>query len=304
MRIGFVFNPAANKGRAQAIMESLRKSVCQTDSSNWFITQRRGHAEELAEELGGKGFERLVALGGDGTIHEVVNGIMRLPPEKRPELAVVPVGSGNDFCFSLGVSMNPLEALQQARKFPAKPVDVGWMRDNLGGSCYWVNVVGIGFDAVINAHARTMPLVRGFLLYLVSTLKAIALNYTLFRLTGRRDEKDWQDTYLMYVICNGRREGGGFHVAPDALIDDGKFHSVAVTPISRPQMLATLPHFIKGTQFSLGYVKNGSFRHTEFYSDVPLPLHVDGELYAGLDSAIHHLEIRILPGILRVVHNH
>jgi YegS/Rv2252/BmrU family lipid kinase len=251
--------------------------------------------------MGRSGVDRIVALGGDGTIHEVVNGMMALPAERRPELGVVPVGSGNDFCFSLGVSMKPEESLQQALELPALPMDVGWLRDNLGNSRYFVNVVGVGFDAVINAHSRTMPILRGFLMYLACTLKAILLNYTRFRLSGKRDDAEWQDTYMMYVVCNGRREGGGFHVAPGALLDDGKFHSVAVTPISRPVMLATLPHFMKGTQFQLGYVKDGSFRDTEFSSDVPMPFHVDGELCAGLDSVINHLEIKNLPGVLRVV---
>ena len=106
-RVKLIFNPIANLGRSWPIASSLRPLLTELGGADWTGTVYPTHAAELARQAGEEGYQRVVVMGGDGTVHEVVNGLMQLPPEKRPALAIVPVGTGNDFAYSLGVSPVP-----------------------------------------------------------------------------------------------------------------------------------------------------------------------------------------------------
>ena len=153
-RVKLIFNPIANLGRSWPVASSLRPLITELGGADWTGTVFPTHAAELARQAGEEGYERVVVMGGDGTVHEVVNGLMQLPPEKRPVMGIVPVGTGNDFASSLGVSTDPETALRQAMQGQAHGIDVARVEDNRGYSEYFVNTLGIGFDAVINIRSR------------------------------------------------------------------------------------------------------------------------------------------------------
>ena len=119
--VKLIFNPIANLGRSWSVASSLRPLLTELGGVDWTGTVYPTHAAELARQAGEEGYERVVVMGGDGTVHEVVNGLMQLPPEKRPAMAIVPVGTGNDFAYSLGISTVPEEALRQAIQGPISP---------------------------------------------------------------------------------------------------------------------------------------------------------------------------------------
>src|SRR5512146_1688940 len=102
-KVKLIFNPIANLGRAWPVAAALRPIVYELGGADWSGTVYPTHAIELARQAGEQGYELVVAMGGDGTVHEVVNGLMQVPAENRPQLGIVPVGSGNDFAYSLGV---------------------------------------------------------------------------------------------------------------------------------------------------------------------------------------------------------
>ncbi len=300
-RVKLILNPLANLGSAWKMAAKLRPIVGEFGDADWSGTVYPTHASELAEKAGLEGYDLVVAMGGDGTVHEVVNGLMQLPPDKRPTLGIVPLGSGNDFAYSLGVSEKPEVAMRQVFTGTPRPVDVGIFEDEHGHSQYWTNAVGIGFDAIVTVHSRSTPLLHGYPLYFASVLKTIAFNYYPFKMSVTLDGQSWQQESLLMILCNGKREGGGFHVAPDSDVSDGVFSYLNLSRVSRPQMVNTLVHFLRGTQFSLPYVKAGSFKQATLESDRPLVLHIDGEIVAGLDSNIHLIKASILPGAVQAV---
>jgi diacylglycerol kinase (ATP) len=300
-RVKLIFNPIANLGRAWPVAAALHPIVQELGGADWSGTVYPTHATELARQAGEDGYETVVAMGGDGTVHEVVNGLMQLPRERRPRLGVVPVGSGNDFAYALGISSKPEEALRQALAGTPRILDVGSVCNARGDTEYWANTIGIGFDTVVTIHSRKVPLVQGFAIYFAAVLRTILFNYVAFNLKIKTDQESWTDSYLMFVLCNGRREGGGFHVAPGANPADGLLDYIGVRTIPIPRMLATIPYFMNGTAGKLKYVKTGTFQRLEMVSDRPLYVHMDGEVYAGFGSTVNSLSIEILPGALEVV---
>ncbi|GAP05325.1 MAG TPA: diacylglycerol kinase family lipid kinase [Anaerolinea thermolimosa] len=300
-KVKLIFNPIANLGRSWPIASSLRPLLTELGGADWTGTVYPTHAAELARQAGEEGYEKVIAMGGDGTVHEVVNGLMQLPPEKRPILGIVPVGTGNDFAYSLGISSIPEEALRQAFQGPVHEIDVAHVEDNRGHSEYWTNTLGIGFDALINIRSRRVALFQGFAVYFLAMMQALILDYTPYKAHLRTDHQEWDESLLMMVICNGKREGGGFHIAPQASQQDGLLNSVRVPVIRRRRMLLTVPYFMNGTHEKLSYVHSLSFRTLEINSDRPLYIHSDGEIYAGMHSTVNHLKIECLPSAIRAV---
>lgn len=300
-RVKLILNPLANLGTAWKMAAKLRPVVDELGGADWTGTVYPTHAIELACKAAEDGYDIVVAMGGDGTVHEVVNGLMKIPPEKRPLLGVVPLGSGNDFAYSLGVSSKPEAAMRQVLTGSPRPVDIGVFEDDYGHSRYWTNAVGIGFDAIVTIHSRSMPFLHGYPVYFASVLKTIIFNYNPFHLSIVQDDKDWEIDSLMMVLCNGKREGGGFHIAPDSSPSDGVMSYMGLQRISRLQMINTLVHFMRGTQFSLPHIRPGSFKQIRIRSDRPLVIHLDGEIVAGLNSQIKSLKASILPSALQAV---
>lgn len=283
-KIKLIFNPIANLGRAWPVAQALRPIVDEFGGADWAGTVYPTHAAQLALQAAREGYDWVVALGGDGTVHEVINGLMQAPPERRPHLGVVPVGSGNDFAYSLGISRSPETALRQMLNGQHRPLDIGVLQDNLGRKEYWMNTLGIGFDAVIDIRSRKVPIIQGFAVYFAAVLQSILLNYRPFELEIEMDGVRFVRTLLMLIVANGKREGGGFLVAPDARLDDGLFEYNAVGRISRPRMLLTIPYFLKGTQAGLRYVQTGQVHKLNLKASRPLQIHIDGEVFAGFNS--------------------
>ncbi len=299
-KIRVIFNPIANKGKGREAEALLRPIAAEHGLVEWYRTEYRQHAVELAEQAGAAGCGRVVAAGGDGTVHEVVNGLMRLPADGRPAVGVVPIGSGNDLSGGLGIPSNLADALRRALSAPLRPLDLGLLIDETGRQEYWLNTLGIGFDAVINIRSRRLNRLRGFWMYLTAALQSILLNYTTYRGHFEMDGQAWQDDLLMTVLANGRREGGGFIVAPEASLVDGVGDYIAIRRIGVPRMFLTLAHFIRGTAGRLAHARTGTFRKLKLTSESPLYIHTDGEIYTGLDSTLRRLEVEILPGAIQV----
>lgn len=296
-----ILNPLANLGTAWKMVANLRPIVDELGGADWTGTVYPTHASELAYQAGMDGYDLVVAMGGDGTVHEVVNGLMDLPPEKRPYLGIVPLGSGNDFSYSLGISGKPEIALRQALTGSPRPVDIGIFEDDRGRRQYWTNAIGVGFDAIVTIHSRSMPFLHGYPVYFASVLKTIAFTYRPFHIKINMDGEYWEEESILLVLCNGKREGGGFHVAPDSSPWDGLFNHFHIRNISRLQMLNTLTHFMRGTQFTLPFVKSGQFKSAKVEANCPLVIHLDGEIVAGLDSQICSLQASIIPSALQAI---
>jgi YegS/Rv2252/BmrU family lipid kinase len=292
----------ADMGHAWQIARDLQAIVEEYGNADWAGTVYPAHATKLARQAGEEGFDMVIAMGGDGTVHEVVNGLMQLPAERRPILGVVPVGSGNDFAHGIKVPAEPDHALAHALSGEASSIDLGLMTDERGRQEYFDNTLGIGFDAVVTIRSHRLPVVRGFLMYLTAVIQTIMLNHDPALVQFETDEEKWEDRVLMVTLCNGGREGGGFMLSPASSMTDGILEYVMVRNVSRLKMFRLVPEFMKGTHVRFTReIRMGSCRTFTMQSDRPLYIHADGEIFTSFGSNVQKVKFEILPSALKVV---
>ncbi len=303
-KVKLILNPMADMGRAWKAANDLRPIVQEFKGDiSWSGTVYPTHATELAKQAASEGCDLVIALGGDGTAHEVVNGLMQVPAEKRPVLGLVPIGSGNDFAHALGVPKKSDHALVHALKAETvSAIDVGLMTDETSGRKeYFDNTVGAGFDAVVTIRSHTLPIVKGFLMYLTAVIQTIILNHNPAKIQFQSDAESWEDSVLMTTVCNGGREGGGFLISPESKIDDGVLQFLNVKKVSRAMMFRLVPEFMKGTHLRFPATQLGSFKKLSLKSDRPLYIHTDGEIFTSFGSDVRDISFEVLPGALQVV---
>lgn len=300
-KVKIILNPMADMGNAWRIARDLRSITEQHGGVDWSGTVYPGHAIELAKQAGDQGYDMVIAMGGDGTVHEVVNGLMRVSEEKRPVLGVVPAGSGNDFAHAINVPHQPNQALVCALDGTPVPVDLGVMTDEHGKKEYFDNTLGIGFDAVVTIRSHQLPVVRGFLMYLTAVIQTIVLNHNAISMQIETEDQKWEQSNLLLTICNGPREGGGFMMAPNAKIDDGILQYAMIKKVSRPMMFRLIPEVMKGTHGNFKQVTMGSCKIMKVSADRPMYIHADGEIYSGFGTNVRQVTFEVLPGVLQVV---
>ncbi len=302
-KVKLILNPMADMGRAWKTANDLRPIAQEFQGElTWSGTVYPSHAIDLAKQAAEEGYDMVIALGGDGTVHEVMNGLMQVPENKRPVLGVVPIGSGNDFAYSIGINQKPSHALAHALKAEnIQPVDIGLLVDEHGRKEYFDNTLGIGFDAIVTIRSHKLPIVKGFLMYLTAVIQTILLNHDPARVKVETENETWEDQILMLTLCNGPREGGGFMMSANSKNDDGIFESVAVTNLSRTTMFRLIPEFMKGTHARFKQIRMGSFKKMTLTSDRPLYIHADGEIFTSFGSNLKKASFEILSKALRVV---
>src|SRR5512143_713857 len=300
-KVKIILNPVADMGNAWRVADDLRPLISEFGNADWSGTVYPTHATELAQKAGEQGYDMVIAMGGDGTVHEVVNGLMRLPSERRPALGVVPVGSGNDFAHAINVPMKSDLALARALHGEVSTIDIGLMTDEHGRKEYFDNTLGMGFDAVVTIRSHKLPLLRGFIMYLTAVIQTIILNHDPVRMQIEVDGTKREQSNLMLVMCNGPREGGGFLVAPDARPDDGILHYAMIEKCSRFTMFRIVPEVMKGTHGRFKQVTLGSCKKMSVSADRTMYIHADGEIYTAFGSNLRSVRFETLPGALKVV---
>jgi YegS/Rv2252/BmrU family lipid kinase len=300
-RVKLIFNPHADRGRAWDIASSLQAIIAGRDEFDWASTEFPGHATALARQAALDGFQVVAALGGDGTVHEVVNGLMSVPTEGRPLLAAVPIGSGNDFCHNVGVPAGHEQAMQRILHGEPHPIDVGRVTDGSGRTEYWDNTLGIGFDATVTIYSYQITRLQGFVMYLSAVIQTILRNHDAPRMRIETDQETIDEPMLMVTVCNGPREGGGFQVAPGAQLDDGIFNYAMIAKVSRAMMFRLIPEVMNGTHGRFRQVRLGQCRRLQLTSERPVTIHTDGEVFAGFTSQVTQLNVEILPGAVQVI---
>ncbi len=301
-KIKLIFNPMSDRGRSGQKASDLRAIVEEYGGADWVGTEYPTHAADLAAKAGLEGYDTVVALGGDGTVHEVVNGLMRVALPHRPKLSVVPIGSGNDFAYGAGVPMDPAESMKRVFTGTARPIDIGVAHDNNHRTEYWDNSVGIGFDGKINIMSRKIDGLYGFPMYLTAVLRTIATDYESAQMKLTFDDGPTiERNVLMLTLGNGLREGGGFLTTPAAKVDDGQFDYVTVSHMGRVAILGLLPKVMNGTHGADKRVTLGTFRKLRLEADRALPIHTDGELWSPYEVNTRTVEVEIMAGAIQLL---
>ena len=296
-----IFNPMADRGRSGQQASDLRAMVDEMGGADWQGTEYPAHATEIAAQAALQGYQTIVALGGDGTVHEIVNGLMKIEAAHRPRLGIVPMGSGNDFAGGAGIQMNQQEAMRRVFTGTPKPVDVARIQDGTGRTEYFDNTLGIGFDAAINIRSRSIQSLQGFMMYLTATLLTIARDFAAPHMKVTYDGGTLDEPLMMITVGNGPREGGGFMTTPDSKVDDGLLDFVYIRPVSKVRMLQLVPKVMNGTHVKEKEVRIAQTTKLVVDADRALPIHADGELFAPYEADVRHVEITLVPGAIQVV---
>lgn len=287
-----IFNPAAGRGQAARRLQALRRSWGKR--VDFKPTSHAGHAVELAEDAARAGFSIVAAAGGDGTVHEVANGLLRAG---RPDVrfAVLPIGSANDYAHSLQHALGNGNLPDDN-----VAVDVGRVRDITGREKYFVCCLGLGLNGAVTMESRRIRRLQGIALYGLATLRALWYHYACPTLDLTIDGEPSSMPTLMLSVLVGRREGG-FVLAPAAELADGWMEYVHAGALSRFEVLQFLPRLaLFGPPTEHPKVRMGRCRRVTLRSPVPLTVHVDGEFFCVPSDDVRELAIEIIPAALKV----
>jgi diacylglycerol kinase family enzyme len=286
-----IFNPKAGRLRAARRLQAVRRAW--GGRAEFWPTEAPGHGEELAERAARAGFRVVAAAGGDGTVHEVANGILRAGhPDVR--FGVVPLGSANDYAHSLGMENG------YRPPAPIESVDVGVVRDPSGRRRHFVCCLGLGLNGMVTLESRKIRRLQGLALYGLATLRALWYRYAVPHMEFTTDSECWEGGTLLMSVMLGRREGG-FVMAPDARLDDGLFDYVHAGALSRWEVVRLMPRLaLGGPPEGHPKIRLGRCRRLALKSEAPLVVHIDGEFFCKPEDGVRELDIELLPGALRV----
>lgn len=301
MRVIVILNPWADRGRAIRVKDDLEAWGMKHGKVDVVLTQSPGHAAILARTAAEAGYDRVGIAGGDGTVHEVINGLMGLPAADQPAVGLIPIGSGNDYAFGAGLLTPPRAAIDRLFHGEVRTMDLAKIVDSRGQQRHVCNGIGIGFDAAIAIATSKIKHLHGFAAYFVAALQTIVLHYERPHFDVRFDDEAVNQPALMLAVGVGPRIGGGFLLTPDATFDDGLLDSCLVDSVGRLTMLRMMPRVMKGTHITADIVQIRRSRTIELRSDLPLPVHLDGEIFATAEDRVHELTIGTVPSALSII---
>lgn len=272
-----ILNPEAGKGQGRRLLPRVEEGFRSRGARYELLqTKEPGDATRLAAEARG---DVIVAVGGDGTVNEIANGLLENP---RP-LGVLPAGSGNDFIKAIKVPRKLPAALEVLFRGQTFPIDVGFVRtgDRQEGrnspGRHFVNGVGIGFDAAVAAKTAEIRFLTGLPLYLAAVFQTLG-KYEPPKFSMVIDGRRRDSSNLLIAIGNGPCAGGGFYLTPDARIDDGLFDVCLIDPVSIPTILRLMPKVMVGKHQKEKQVKFLRAKEISMTAETRFYVHADGEI--------------------------
>jgi diacylglycerol kinase (ATP) len=302
-RYKLIVNPTSGRGAGELAIPGIEKQMRELGLQFELVrTERPWHAVELAEQAVKDGFDVVVAVGGDGTANEVLNGLMQAKTAGtgKAAMGVLGVGRGNDLAFGFGIPHELESGCRNLAKDNRRMVDVGKVTGGLyPRGRYFGNGVGIGFDAVVGFEALKMKRLKGFLSYIVAAMKTIFLYFHAPIVQIQTDGETSILPTLMVSVMNGRRMGGGFMMAPQAVPDDGLFDLCIASEVGKVKIFGLIPRFMKGTQAGHKAIKTGRTAKISVTAmEGVLPAHSDGETLC-VDGK--RLDLEILPKQIEII---
>jgi len=295
----FIFNPAANKGKAKSHLKWLEKTLLETHEEGVIqLTNQSGDAILFSQSAKAKS-EMIVACGGDGTVNEVAQSL--IGTETR--LAVLPMGSGNDFFKNLSSKKKLIEAFRLATQGRKRTIDVGkvtFQYNNQSYTRYFLNSLGLGFTGAIAKEARTSTR-KGDLIYL-DALSKVGKTYSAtpmcLSLITEHGIIVVSESIFALSIGNGKVEGGKFKIAPDATLNDGFLNLSALTAFPKWQLPLWVSRYLRGSHTQHKKVHYHKISSATISLSVPLHLHLDGEVFENVSGEIR---VECVPNALTVI---
>ncbi len=283
-----IVNPASGKGKGKKSFPLIQRLLNERNVKYTYrLTNKPEDATKQTKDHPND-TDIIVAVGGDGTLNEVVNGIMC----KKNTLGFISTGSGNDFIKASGIPLDIKSAVDLLITNPAKKIDVCSINDK-----YYINGSGIGFDAVAGNEANKLKWLHGLPGYICALIKSIP-KFSPPNVSIKLDNEEFTSRIFLCGVGNGISIGGGFKITPKALLDDGLLDICLVKPVSLFEMMLYVPKVLKGTHTELPVVIYRKSKKISIRSEDPLPVHIDGEIYS-LDAK--SIDIEVIPAALPVI---
>lgn len=291
-------NPTAGRGRAAKRLREIREIVAGAGLDVHVHESREpGHLESDVHEFARTGGKRVVVAGGDGSVHEAANGILRSGEEAT--LSVIPSGTGNDFAKAAGITLAwrdaaALLADNVMGDAASRRIDAGIMNGR-----YFVNGAGIGFDARVTALARSIRWPIGDVVYLFAIFRAFAGGIATPAVTIKAGDGSilWNGPLTLASISNGPFVGGMFHIAPMARHDDGHMDLLIAAPVSRLRIVRLLPKLIEGKHLSEPEITHQPVTAIAIECETDIVSHLDGEV----QPPARRFSIEVMPAVLRLL---
>ena len=293
-----VLNPTSGAGAGRRVRAELEAALRER-GIDYRIEETRGpgHAMELAEAAAQDGTPAIAAAGGDGTIHEVANGVLRAAA--RPVLCLVPIGTGNDFVKVVPGTRRRPQAYDTIAHGRIRPFDAAIMRWR-GGEEYFVNAAGTGIDVEVVRQIESLRGLPGAATYILGLARALMRYRPVQLRVTAQDGNVIERRVMLAAVANGKCLGGVFWLTPDALPDDGQLDLCVVAAISLGSTLRVVPMVLRGSHARHASVAmaRGTVFDIASDNDEGLLLQLDGEL-RSIDD--HQVRIEVVPGALRVL---
>jgi diacylglycerol kinase (ATP) len=299
-----IVNPVAGNGNGLKSLPVITQLLTRHNLSFDIVqTEYSGHGIDLTLQAVKDGVDVIVAAGGDGTVNEVINGIIQSKRDGKqvPAMGVLCAGRGNDFADAVGIPPDLEQGCQALVNDQRRIIDIGRATGGIYPlGRYFGNVVGIGFDTITTIEAKKMPRWGGFASFFAAVLKTVFLYNKSPLADIEFNGKTITQRSLLITVMNGNRLGGGFYMAPNSKPDDGLFDLCIGEQMSSFEVIRMIPHFMKGTQATQPAIKTGQTTRIVINGlDGPLPAEMDGEIFSTEDRRV---EVEILPGELEIIY--
>ena len=303
MKYLVIVNPISGRGFAGKHIPQI-EALLKSHNLDYDLvqTERPWHAAELAEKGAREKYDVLLVASGDGTANEAMNGLMKAREAgfNHTAVALLPVGTGNDFAYGMGVRGTLEENIALIAKDTRKWMDIGKVS---GGDYpdgrYFGNGVGVGFDAFVGFVAADIRWTRGLLAYLIAALETIFIYFKAPTVRIEYEDKKLEQDALMVSIMNGQRMGGGFFMAPNGLPYDNTFDLCIAGAPGKFRVLQLLPTFMNGTQATQPEITIGRAQKVTVTAlKGTLPAHCDGETLCKEGQS---LTIELIPHALEFI---
>lgn len=289
-----IVNPYAGRWKAKAAVPEIERT-CREIGLEYELTLTEGprHGIALAREAALAGFSPIVSAGGDGSINEVLNGLMEAAGDGvAGPLGIIPLGSADDFADMLGLEKEVAGACRVIQAGHVRTVDVGLVNGR-----YFDNNSAVGLEPVVTITQAGMKRLKGAPRYVVAALKAI-LGHRPWRMRLAWDDGEYEGPVTLVSVGNARRTGGAFWMTPRAELDDGLLDFVFAGGLGRLKLLRLLPTTFDGSHIEHSEVSYARTTRLTIECDPPTPIQADGEVF---ETAATRVEYTILPGRLRVI---
>lgn len=292
MRIALIANPrSGGKNSEKRIDPIIRAFKSAGFGIALFVSRHHGHVMEIMRDIDPARFDAIIAMGGDGTNYQVLNGLLKYHPyESVPPLGIIPLGRGNSFARDLPIR-TVRESINAVIRKSTRPVDVCTFTQN-DEIYYFVNLLGIGFVTDVARTASRYPL-AGDLSYVIGVFHRV-IRLPFHRMHLEIDGETIVQRNCFIEICNSRYTGGAMLMAPDARIDDGWFDVVILGPLTRWSLLKTFPKIFKGTHGENPAVRFARGKRAKIITTPEKNMLPDGECFGTTETTIG-----ILPGHVR-----